>query len=294
MSRGLFSFLVVLTTALMGSSFAIGKIGMNYSTPLLLNGYRFLIAGVLLGVIVILFKRPLPKQMSQWIQIVLIGFFQTTLVMGSIFISMRTITAGESSILTFMNPLFVVLFGTVFLRNRYKVSQWIGVIIGFVGVFFTLGGSLQVEVGIILGFIAAISWATATILIKIWGKSIDTWVLTAFQMLAGGILLLGASVLLEQPKFIVQPESIMILIWLSVMASIVQFSAWFFLLQKGDPGKTSAFLFLAPFFGVIFGILLLNEPLTYNVMFGGVFILLGIFLVNWSPSSANQKLELKG
>ena len=44
MSKFLFGILVVITTALMGSSFAIGKIGLEYSSPLLLVALRFTIA----------------------------------------------------------------------------------------------------------------------------------------------------------------------------------------------------------------------------------------------------------
>src|SRR5690606_6456494 len=75
-------------------------------------------------------------------RIALIGFFQTAGVMGCIFVSLRTITAGQSSILTFMNPLLVVIFGTLFMKLSYSPRQWFGVILGFIGVFITLGASL--------------------------------------------------------------------------------------------------------------------------------------------------------
>ena len=69
------------------------------------------------------------------------------------------------------------------------------------------------------------------------------------------------------------------------MASIVQFSVWFYLLQKGEPGRTSAFLFLAPFFGVLSGWLILGEEIKWFVMIGGLFIFTGIFLVNWTATT---------
>ncbi len=45
---------------------------------------------------------------------------------GCIFLSLRTITASESSILTFTNPLLVVIFATIFMKVRYRFYQWIG------------------------------------------------------------------------------------------------------------------------------------------------------------------------
>ncbi len=281
MNKGLFAVLIVITTSLMGSSFAIGKIGLNYISPLLLVGIRFTLAGILMGIMVRIFKRDHPNTLREWGQIMLVGLFQTAGVMGFIFISMRTITAGESSILTFTNPLLVVIFGTLFLGTKYRWTQWLGVIVGFLGVFITLGADLDVQqIGTVLGFLSAVSWAIATLLMNRWGKRLDVWVVTAYQMLAGGVLLLLASTFYEQVEMVITPSSLFIVLWLAVMASIVQFAVWFFLLQNENPGKVSSFLFLAPLFGVLFGWLLLDEQLHISTLIGGSIILVGIYLVN--------------
>lgn len=127
-----FTLLILLTTFLMGSSFAVGKIGLSYSSPLLLAGLRFTLAGFIMAVSVIVLKRPHPVSKGNWIKMLIIGTFQTAGVMGCIFLSLRTITASESSILTFTNPLLVVVFGTLFLKTRYKFYQWVGVLLGLV------------------------------------------------------------------------------------------------------------------------------------------------------------------
>jgi probable blue pigment (indigoidine) exporter len=282
MNKWLFAFLVVLTTSLMGSAFTIGKIGLLYATPIMLVALRFLLAGIIMAVIIIFLRIPHPKQLSHWIKIAFIGFFQTACVMGCIFVSLRTISAGQSSILTFTNPLLVVIFATLFMKMTYSWRQWTGVILGIVGVFITLGAQMDVQIGTLFGILSAISWAIGTLLIKKWGVQINTWVLTAYQMLFGGLFLFIGSFLMERPSFQINTISITILLWLALMASIVQFAVWFYLLQKGDPGKTSAFLFLAPFFGVLTGWLFLDELITWNVIVGGVCIFLGIFMVNWT------------
>ena len=194
----LFGVLVVATTFLMGSSFTIGKIGLTYVSPLLLVGLRFTLAGLIMALLVR--KKPLPQNWADWMRVFLIGLFQTAGVMGCIFLSLRTITAGESSILTFSNPLMVVILGTLFLGIRYRVMQWIGAAIGFIGVFITLGFHLQFTTGTLLGLGAALSWSIATILIKQWGSIFNIWVLTAYQMLFGGIVLFIMGVTLEAPK----------------------------------------------------------------------------------------------
>ncbi|WP_142827967.1 DMT family transporter [Planococcus soli] len=288
----IFSFLVILTTGLMGSSFVVAKIGLIYLSPLLLAGIRFTIAGSIMIVFVLLFKRKHPKTPVEWGKMVLIGAVQTAGVMGAIFLSLRTITSGESAILTFMNPLLVVIFGTLALGMRYRLIQWIGVIIGFLGVFVTMGSQLGIGIGTLFGFSSAVFWAVGTLLIKRWGVSIDMWVLTAYQMLFGGLILLAGSAMLENAYFVVNSTSISILLWLTIPASIVQFTIWFHLLQKGDSGKVSAFLFLAPFFGILSGWLVLGEEIGLPLLIGGSLIFAGIFLVNWPEKRIAVKMTV--
>ncbi len=288
----IFSFLVVLTTGLMGSSFVVAKMGLIYISPLLLAGLRFVIAGSIMLFFVRMFKRKLPAHRGEWGKVILIGAVQTAGVMGAIFLSLRTITSGESAILTFMNPLLVVIFGTLVMGVRYRMVQWAGVLIGFIGVFIAMGSHLAIEVGTFLGFMSAVFWAAGTLLIKKWGKLFDIWVLTAYQMFFGGIILLVGSALLETSRLVINSTSISILLWLSIPASIVQFTVWFYLLQKGDSGKVSAFLFLAPLFGILFGWLVLGEQLGLPLLVGGSLIFAGIFLVNWPEKQVPVKVTV--
>jgi len=279
MNRWLYGFLVVTTTGLMGSSFAVGKIGLAYVSPLLLVGIRFTLAGLLMAIAI--WRLPRPQGANDWLRVALIGLVQTAAVMGCIFVSLRTITAGESSILTFINPLLVVLFATLFLGSKYRLIQWFGVFLGIAGVVTTFGLHMHLRVGTWFAVAAAVAFAIGTLLIKQWGPRFNIWVLTAYQMLIGGVVLIVAGLTLETPKFILTATSVWVILWLAVMASIVQFAIWFFLLQNGDPGKTSAFLFLAPVFGVLSGFVILGERVTLSVLVGGLLIFTGIFLVNW-------------
>ena len=286
-----FTLLILLTTFLMGSSFAVGKIGLSYSSPLLLAGLRFTLAGFIMAVSVIVIKRPHPVSKGNWIKMLIIGTFQTAGVMGCIFLSLRTITASESSILTFTNPLLVVVFGTLFLKTRYKFYQWVGVLLGLVGVSIAVGAQIELKIGVLFGILSAVFWAISTLLVKKWGALFNTWVLSAYQMLFGGLLLLLGSFILEKQVFILNSNSLFILLWLSIMSSIVQFAVWYYLLQKGDPGKTSAYLFLAPFFGVLSGWLLLGETLYPSIIVGGLFIIIGIYLVNRTFQKKNNLVK---
>ncbi len=89
MNKYVYGLLVVLTTSLMGSAFAIGKIGLLYSSPILLVALRFTIAGLLMAIFVWFWKRPHPPSTKKWFHVFVIGFFQTAGVMGCIFVSLK-------------------------------------------------------------------------------------------------------------------------------------------------------------------------------------------------------------
>ncbi|MGV7118574.1 EamA family transporter, partial [Paenibacillus kyungheensis] len=74
-------------------------------------------------------------------------------------------------------------------------------------------------------------------------------------------------------------------------SSIIQFAVWYYVLQHGDPGKTSSFLFLAPFFGVLSGWLLLGETLYLSSIVGGLCIIVGIYLVNRQFQSKKESIN---
>jgi len=278
------SLLLVLATALMGSSFAISQMGLHYASPLLLAGLRFSLAGLILAILVR--GRRHPHSGQQWAQVATIGLLQTTGVMGAIFLSLTTIPAGESAILTFTNPVLVVVLSAIFLKSRYRRGQWIGAVLGLTGVAVAIGATWHLHIGMAYGLASAVFWASATLLMKRWGPAVDLWVMTAYQMLIGGLCLVILGMALEAPVFQLSLVSVAILAWLVVMASIVQFGAWFYVLHHGDPARASSYLFLAPVFGVASGWLLLDQSIGTRVALGAVLIMLGIWLVNQRQTTA--------
>lgn len=289
MNKFKYTGLLLLTTILMGIAFPIGKMGLSYAPPFLLMGIRFILAGGLLALIVA--KRPRPRGRKQWLQAAALGLFQSAGVMGCAYYSMRWISSGESSIITSTSTLLVIVLSTLLTGAVYRVRQWLGVAIGFVGVVITFGLHMGIQPGTFISFAGAICFASATLLIKRWGPAFDMTVLAAYQMLAGGIALLLLSASTEPPHFTLNGMSLTIVLWLAVMCSIVQFSVWFYLLHNSDPAKTSAYLFLVPLFGVLSSWLLLGEKVQWSVGVGGVFICAGIFLVNWEVKT-NPNIEV--
>ncbi|WP_282940954.1 DMT family transporter [Paenibacillus sp. RC67] len=282
--------LLIASTFLMGSSFVIGKMGLTYFSPLFLTSIRFMLGGFLLFLLVILKMRQWPSREMLWKSVV-IGAFQTAGVMACIFISMQFISAGESSILTFTNPLLVLIFSSLLLKERYMPRQWLGVFIGLIGVVIVLSGEYHYNAGTWIGFGSAVFWACATLLVKRWAVGLNMWMLSALQMSFGGLILLILSVSFESITAVWSWESFGIVIWLAIPGSLIQFSLWYSLLSKMEPWKASSYLFLAPVFGVLTGALWLHEPLGGNKLVGGLCVFTGIFLSNYKDFQSNKEIN---
>ncbi|MGG6312655.1 DMT family transporter [Paenibacillus macerans] len=273
-----YTVLVLLTTFLMGTAYPVSKLGMMHTTPLALMGIRFVLAGGLLAMFSA--KKPQPKGAKPWLQIALLGLFQSVGVMGFTSYSMRWITSGESAIISSTSPLMLIVWGAL-MGTAYRVRQWFGVAIGFVGVVITFGLHMSFDPGTAFAFAGAVCFTVATLIINRIAPAFDKRVLAAYQMLAGGIMLLAISFAGEKPSFDLNAEFALVVVWLVVLCSIVQFTLWFYLLGSSDPAKTSSFLFLVPVFSVLCSWLLLGEHVAWYVYVGGAFTCLGIFLVNW-------------
>lgn len=280
--------LLLLTTFLMGTAYPAAKLGMMHTTPLMLMGIRFLLAGGLLALLSA--NKPQPKGAKSWLQLLLLGLFQSVGVMGFTAYSMRWITSGESAIISSTSPLMLILWGAL-MGTAYRVRQWVGVVIGFAGVVITFGMNLSINPGTVFALAGAVSFTVATLIINRIGPAFDKRVLAAYQMLLGGVMLLIFSFAGEHPSFELNLSSASVVIWLVIFCSIIQFTIWFYLLSHSDPGKTSSFLFLVPIFSVICSWLLLGEQITWYVYVGGALTCVGVFLVNWQGSSNSQSAE---
>ncbi|MNM72634.1 putative inner membrane transporter YedA [compost metagenome] len=277
--------LLLLTTFLMGTAYPVAKLGMVYTTPLMLMGLRFLFAGGLLALFSA--KKPQPQGVKSWRQILLLGLFQSVGVMGFTAYSMRWITSGESAIISSTSPLMLILWGAL-MGTAYRVRQWFGVAIGFIGVMITFGLHMSLDPGMVFAFAGAVCFTVATLLINRFGPAFDKSVLAAYQMLAGGVMLLTLSLIGEKPVFDLNVTSGLVVVWMVLFCSIVQFTLWFYLLSHSDPGKTSSFLFLVPIFSVLCSWLLLGEHIDWYVYVGGALTCAGVFLVNWQAKRSPQ------
>ena len=266
-------FLTIFTMLVAGLNFPIGKIALSFGSPFVPLAIRFVGAGLLMLPFIV--RRPHPRSSAAWLKLATIGLFQSGLVMSGIYLSMQTISSGS---LGFVLQQPDLVHRVQLPDFRYKVSP------SSVGgrdhrvyrrVHYARLGDADAE-RILVCAGCGMAWGMATLLSSRWGKEFDAWVMAAYQMLIGGILLLLTSPLLEQPHFVWDSSQIVkeifVLGWMILMSSVAQFVTWYYVLRNSDPNKANVYLFLIPVFGVLSGWLILGEQLHWYTLAGTVCI----------------------
>lgn len=286
--------LALLCCGLWGSAYPAIKIGFqlfeidasDIPTILFFAGMRFFLGGCITLVIASLSQKRFarPKKGS-WGKILLVALFQTAVQYIFFYIGLAHTTGVKSTIINSSNVFFIILISAVFFRQeKMTARKLLGCLLGFAGVFLINMDGLELSFHLLGdGFIliASLAYSLSSVLIKRFSASEDPLILTGYQFLVGGGILLAGGYALGGRLETVTPGGLLILIYLSMTASVT-YSVWSLLLKHNPVSRIALFVFFTPAVGVILSALLLHEALGMGWMLSVALILvcLGIIVVN--------------
>jgi len=196
--------------------------------------------------------------------------------------------ASRMVVFIYLAPCLTVLGLQWFVPGeRLNAGQWTGVALAFLGIvlafadgFSTAAGSTLI--GDVFGVIAAALWAATTVLVRSTRLGSASAAKTLFYQLAVSALLLPLVSLAagEAGVFALTPKVVASLVYQSVIVAFASFLAWFWLLTRYLAGRLAVFSFLTPLFGVAFGVIFLDEPLSAAFVGAALLVGAGIVLVN--------------
>ena len=192
--------------------------------------------------------------------------------------------ASRMVVFIYLTPVLTAL-GLHFVvpSERLHPGQWLGVLVAFGGValaFFNSGQNTLL--GDLCGVAAAFLWSATTVLIRATRLAQASATKTLFYQLGVSAALLPVfSFLLKEPGITsLTPLALASLAYQGVLVAFASYLAWFWLLGRYLAARLSVFSFLAPMFGVVFGVWLLGEPLSPQFAVAAGLVALGIVLVN--------------
>jgi drug/metabolite transporter (DMT)-like permease len=211
-----------------------------------------------------------------------IGLLQTALAQGLIAMALHGGQAGKSAVLNYTLPVWVMILGFLFLKERPRLMQWLATLVAFTGVMvmtFLNGHTGSLE-PIFYALSASICWGAGTVvtqsLMRRHNGRIDTMALTAWQLLIGGLVLTVLAFIVPEPPLHWTTSLILALIYNVGPASAVAFLLWFMLQQRIEANVLSLIVLIVPLVGIAAGWLQLGERPTAPDAIGMALILTGI------------------
>ncbi len=211
--------------------------------------------------------------------------------------ALRFTSASHTVVLLYTAPIFVALgLHWKLPAERLTLKQWGGIFIAFLGIVVTFAGrgsSPQDLSSILLGDLfalgAGILWATTTIAVRLTNLSEAPATQTLFYQLLGGfVLLFPMAFVLGQGHIQWTAVTFASLVFHAVLISFASYLIWFWLLKRYLASRLGVFSFLTPLFGILFGVLILNEPLERNFVIGTVMVMAGVLIVSLSGRLAKK------
>lgn len=208
---------------------------------------------------------------------------------GLIYGGLAHTTASRMVVFLYLAPCVTALMLPWFVQGeRLTRLQWAGVWLAFGGVAlafregFSGADAGLTWVGDLCGVIAAVLWASTTVLIRATSLARASAEKTLFYQLAMAALALTAlSPLLGEPGMVrLTPLAVAVLAYQGALVAFASFLAWFWLLTRYRAAQLSVFSFLTPLFGVAAGVLVLGEPVTPALLLAAVLVGGGIALVS--------------
>jgi drug/metabolite transporter (DMT)-like permease len=282
---------IVILYVVWGSTYLGIRIAVETLPPFLLAGARFGLAGlVILGVALLRRRGRIPFPTRRELRdMTIVGAALMVGGMGLVALGEQTVPSGIAALMIAMMPLWVAVLGRVFFGERLPRVAIAGVAIGLVGVGILVGPSAAAAEtfdpgGILALLVSPISWACGSLYSSHRAHlPKDPLVATGGQMLAGAAILIVVGTLKGETSGFrldaVSSESLLAFAYLTVIGSLVAFTAYVWLLRVAPLPLIATYAYVNPIVAVILGAIVLQEPITPRTLVAGAVIIFAVALI---------------
>ena len=258
--------------------------------PMLANGFRFLVAALVLGGILVILRGPRFFAISreQLRSVATMGVALLGVGIGTVSMAEHYVPSGVTALLIAVMPLWVILLRMRAGDQPARLTL-IGVAVGMIGLVLMLipGGTRPVAGGdgdVVLWSVAlmfsSFCWAFFSFRSTSYVFPKNTLVTTTYEMLFAGAALLGAGALRGERLHLEQVSTNSWWAWAYlIVASIAGYTAYTWLLGHAPLSLTSTYAYVNPVVAVLLGFLIIGEAITADVIVGLTVVVGGVALV---------------
>jgi len=277
MTRKTDLMLTALAPAIWGSSYIVTTELLPDGYPLTVAALRALPAGLLLLVLV----RQLPP--VAWLgRLFILGALNFTLFWAALFVAAYQLPGGVAATLGAIQPLIVLLLAHRLLGAALSPMSLTAALTGILGVaLLILGPDARLNtLGVLAALGGAGSMALGVVLTRKWQPPVPPLTFTAWQLTAGGLLLVPLALVFEPAFPVPDAKAIAGLVWLGLIGAALTYYLWFRGIARLGPEAITGLGFLSPLSAVILGWLVLGQGLSPLQSLGALIVLGSVWAGN--------------
>jgi probable blue pigment (indigoidine) exporter len=231
------------------------------------------------GILVLLIIRRLPRGSWWWRSLVL-----GTLTVGGlnvlVYVVAQRLPTSLASTLMSTSAAAMLLLSWLVLRQRPRMAAIAGAAIGIVGVVVMMGpGAGPVDLwGVAASIGAMLSSSLGFVLTAKWGASVPPVTMTAWQLIAGSLVVLPFAIAFEGAPPDLDAPAVAGFAYVILIATALAYVAWFAGLRRLPGAVVGIVGLLNPVTGVILGVFLAAEPFGPAQVIGLALVLGGVIL----------------
>jgi len=270
---------------LWGSTYLGIELASETIPPFFAAGSRFLIAGGLMLGLVAWQRgsRVLRLTRAELASAAVVGILLT----GSnalLFLTERQVPIGLASLIIAAIPLWIVLLRFA-ARERPALVSVAGLFVVFAGIalLFRPGVGSGSLFYLLLTVLGSFTWAFGSFISPRLPVPRDAFATTAYEMLAGGVVLMTAALIAYSPHQLnpahYSARSLFGLAYLIVFGSLIGYSAYAWLLANAPIGQVSTYAYVNPVIAIALGAIVLGESITWRIVGGALLVLAAVAIV---------------
>lgn len=271
-----------------GSTYLAIRFGVETIPPFIMAGTRFLIVSIPLYAWC-RWRGAEKPTLTHWRSAAIIGGLLLLCGNGCVSWAEKYVPSGPAALMVTTLPIWLVLLD--WLRRDGVRPGWaeiVGLLMGFAGVAVLVGsdklaGEPIDRAGAIVLMLGSLSWAIGSIYSRGAPLPKSKWLAISMEMLCGGVMLwLLAGIRGDWSRFdlsLVSRKSVLAVVYLSLLGSLIGYSAYIWLLSVTTPARVSTYAFVNPVVAVLVGYWWGDEALTTRVLVAAIVIVSGVVLI---------------
>src|SRR5664280_1202962 len=282
----------VLFVLLWSTGFIGARYGMPYIEPLTFLAVRIILVVLILGLIAIILRVPWPNPPEIGHSLVA-GALVHGLYLGGVFIAIsQGVPAGISALIPGLQPILTSTIANRFMGETVTRLQWLGLVLGLIGVALVLHDRALVDAGAAVGWIASFGSLFGITLGTLYQKRycgrID-WRTGNTVQYAGALALFGLAAFVFETRTIHWSfELVFAMAWLVLVLSIAAIGLMYWLIRRSAATGFASLFYLVPVVTALLAFMLFGEKLDALSVAGMVVCAAGVVLVNRGIGGAHH------